>query len=151
MTELEQIYAAGYMDKCAEMGVDPEQLIKHAGIMSAIPAIAKDLFSMRKAKLFGNAAERMSAGLVNSVPAGAKNVAFNSDDLVRNLTAQNRLAQQAAKERQFVNSNRILAGAGAAGVGGLALGRSRGNDDAAERFSRQSILQRLHGAVTGNI
>ena len=44
MTQQEQIYWQGFMDKCAEFGVNPEELLKLAG--NSIPEPEMDLSGM---------------------------------------------------------------------------------------------------------
>jgi len=118
MPELEQIYAAGYMDKCAEMGVDPEQLIKQAipgaGMLGALKGVAG-----RGAELLtGSRAATMGKNLVG-LNEGYKAVApFAPSSTVERIGRRmSNIRSQMNEEKLKVLLSRLGLGAGVAGVG----------------------------------
>jgi len=146
MTQQEEIYAQGFIDKCAELGVDPEELIKQARLGATISAGARKAMAMllnalRKklpsgaAAILGGAAPR--AAIPKAVSAtgrfagGAASVPIN---LYRSLLGMlHGTPSLAAAPRSLAGRAGEVAGIGGLGLGGLSALLGGGEGAQAEK------------------
>jgi len=154
-------WAQGFIDKCAELGIDPDELVKFAipgpgmfstgmgmmegagNFMSKIPKMLG--LSMGKAERLGNAASRLSSKITPFKPTaipdfGTPEYAAYRNTQDRTLAAYQRLRDAAASEKNQVSMNRLGAGSvGALGLMGLGKHMATQHEEA-----QHSIITKLH-------
>jgi hypothetical protein len=160
-------YAAGFVDKCAEYGVDPEQLVKYAAFQPSLfskPTKAIGMLKGVKGKLKPGVAAPNLAGIQESLELAQTNlddlvaagVAKTAPEMVAARKGLLRAVTQARQARDVVAGRRVpgirgaisrhpVATAGGAGLlGGFLGGRMTGGE-----YSEEDVMAMLQGGYGG--
>jgi hypothetical protein len=158
MNELREAYARGFMAKCAELGVDPEQLVKQAGIADMAAkglAKGKDLAAKGVAKgkgitkgkeLAKSRPAQVAAGVTGGAAVGI--AAQTAMDSKKKASVQKQAFNPAALLAKGVTG--LRQGAQVAGQHGRQLGQVAGQQGRhlANAFTGKSV-NKLTGILDG--
>ena len=122
-------YQRGFIDKCAEHGVDGMALLKRAGLAGQGAALLRKYIG----NLSGSRVQALEGKLTklyknfwnrHLLPGGKGLINPSTKDLLNHTDSVTRLNNLLFKARNAQNNARLYTGAGLAGLGGMALGSS---------------------------
>lgn len=153
-------YLQGFLLKCSEAGVDPEELLKQAGIGRMLKGLPGNLYAMMRAAVPGAGRRARSAyeaaiqanlpsflsGKIPTPPLRAAQESF--ENTVRQLARGRR---NWGATRSFLTSPQFLTGAGLGGaaVGGIGIPAAMEAQQAQYRSENPTLKDRLRRLLEG--